>query len=44
MFTPPVGDSRLPTDVTEFELYCSKINSENHTSNKWPNHFSIRFP
>ena len=33
MFTHTVGDSNLLLTVTE-----------NHTSNKWPNHFSIRFP
>ena len=25
MFTPPVGDSRLPSAVTEFSLYCTKL-------------------
>ena len=44
MFTPPVGDNRLPSAVTEFSSELQQINSENHTSNKRPNHFSIRFP
>ena len=43
MFTPPVGDSRLPSAVTDSTV-LQQLNSENHTSNKWPNHFSIRFP
>ena len=25
MFTRPVGGSKLPSAVTEFELYCSKL-------------------
>ena len=45
MFTPPVGDSRLPSAVTEFlTVMMQYINSENHTSNKFPNHFSTGFP
>ena len=43
MFTPTVGDGRLPSAVTEFTV-LQQTNSENHTSNKWPNHFSIKFP
>ena len=44
MFTRPVGDSRLPSAVTEFSTVLQQIYSENHTSSKWPNHFPIRFP
>ena len=43
MFTPPVGDSRLPSAVTDSTV-LKHVNSENHTSNMWTNHFSIRFP
>ena len=43
MFTPPVGDSKPPSAVTESTV-LKQVNSENHTSNKFPNHFSIRFP
>ena len=39
MFTPPVGDSELLLAVTEFGTVLQQINSENHTSNKWPTLF-----
>ena len=38
MFTPSVGDSRLPSAVTDSTV-LKHVNSENHTSNKCPNHF-----
>ena len=45
MFTHPVGDSKLLLAVTEFSTALMQhINSENHTSNKYPNHFSTSFP
>ena len=44
MFTHPVGDSELLLTVTEFSTALHQINSENHTSNKYPNHFSTGFP
>ena len=35
----PVGDSELLLAVTEFStVIMQQINSENHTSNNWPNH------
>ena len=43
MFTHPVGDSKLLLTVTEFSTVLHQINSENHTSNKYPNHFSTGF-
>ena len=45
MFTPPVGDSKLLLAVTEFStVLMQHVNSEHHTSNKYPNHFSTGFP
>ena len=45
MFTPPVGDRKLLLAVTEFStVLMQHVNSENHTSNKYPNHFSTGFP
>ena len=44
MFTPLVGGKKLLLDVTEFRTVLRQINSENLTSNKWPNHFSSGFP
>ena len=46
MFTPPVGDGKLLSAVTEFStVMMQHIYSENHTSNKYPNHFfSTSFP
>ena len=44
MFTPSVGDNKLLLAVTEFWTVLQQINSENHTSNNWPNHFSTGFP
>ena len=39
LFTPPVGDSELRWAVTEFwTVVLHQINSDNHTSNNWPNH------
>ena len=43
MFTLSVGDSRPPSAVNDSTV-LQQIHSENHTSNKCPNHFSIRFP
>ena len=45
MFTLSVGDSKLLLAVTEFStVMMHQVNSENHTSNKYPNHFSTSFP
>ena len=45
MFTPPVGDGKLLLAVTEFSTVIKQqVNSENHTSNKYPNQFSTCFP
>ena len=44
VFTHAVGDSRLPSAVTAFWTVLQQINSENRTSNEYPDHFSIRFP
>ena len=45
MFTLPVGDSKLLLAVTEFStVLMQQVNSENHTSNGYPNHFSTGFP
>ena len=45
MFTLPDGDSEPLLAVTEFStVLMQHINSENHTSNKYPNHFSTGFP
>ena len=38
MFTHPVGYSRPPSAVND-PIVLQQISSENHTSNKWPNHF-----
>ena len=43
VFTHPVGDSRPPSAVND-PTVITQVNSENHTSNKWLNHFSIRIP
>ena len=45
MFTPRVGDSKLLLAVTEFStVMMQHVNSENHTSKKYPNLFSTGFP
>ena len=38
IFTPPVGYSRPPSAVNDPPL-TGQVNSENHASNKCPNHF-----
>ena len=38
MFTPPVDYSRPPSAVNDSTV-LKQMNSENHTSNKCPNHF-----
>ena len=43
VFTRPVGYSR-PSSAVNDPTLMKQVNSENHTSNKCPNHFSIRFP
>ena len=41
----PVGDGELLLAVTEFwTVILHQINSENHTSNNWPNHRPSGFP
>ena len=41
----PVGDSELLLAVTELiTVILHQINSENHTSNNWPNHCPSGFP
>ena len=45
LFTLPVGDSELLLAVTEFwDVILHQINSENQTSNNWPNHRPWGFP
>ena len=44
MFTPLVGDNKLRWLLPNFELMMHQMNSENHTSNKCPNHLSTGFP
>ena len=43
VFTPPVGYSRPPSAVNDSTV-LKQMNSENHASNKCPNHFFIRLP
>ena len=43
MFTPPVGYSRPPSAVND-PTVIKQESSENHASNKCPNHFFIRLP
>ena len=38
VFTPPVGHSRPPSAVND-PTVTKQVNSENHASNKCPNHF-----
>ena len=42
MFTLPIGYSRPPSAVND-PTVTKQVNSENHASNKCPNHFFIRF-
>ena len=43
VFTHAVGYSRPPSAVND-PTVTKQVNFDNHTSNKCPNHFSIRFP
>ena len=43
VFTHPVGYSRPPSAVND-PTVIKQVNSENHASNKCPNHFFIKFP
>ena len=42
VFTPPVSYSRPPSAVND-PTVTKQVNSENHASNKCPNHFYIKF-